>query len=141
MRYDIMFSVNNYEDYVFFPYAPEGLPISLPEQNNETYSGLSRDYRRIGTMGLRKLSWSGILPMKRDRWSFANKASPADGYSIVQFFEKWRPKKVPLRLIILDQFASCKINMPVTVDSFEVSVRRTGDYNYTISVTEYRFIT
>ncbi len=140
MQYSIMFGVNNFEEKVIFPYAPEGLQLSLPEQNNETYSGLTQDYRRIGTMGLRKLSWSGILPMLSHKTSFMDFYSPDDGWDIVRFFEKWRPKKVPFRLVIYDNLGCCKINMPVTVDSFEISVRHSGDYDYTISVTEYRFI-
>ena len=49
-------------------------------------------------------------------------------------------KKVPFRLIVLDSKGAARLNMPVTVDSFDVTVRKNGDLEYSIAVTEYRFI-
>lgn len=58
----------------------------------------------------------------------------------VDFFDRWRDKKVPFRLIVLDSKGAARLNMPVTVDSFDVTVRKNGDLEYSIAVTEYRFI-
>lgn len=63
-----------------------------------------------------------------------------DGWAYVDFFNRWRDKKVPFRLIVLDSKGSARLNMPVTIDSFDVSVRKSGDLEYSIAVTEYRFI-
>lgn len=59
---------------------------------------------------------------------------------ICRFFDGWRDKKVPFRLIVLDSKGAARLNMPVTVDSFDVTVRKNGDLEYSIAVTEYRFI-
>ena len=47
---------------------------------------------------------------------------------------------MPFRLIILDSGGVARLNIPVTVDDFSVTVRRSGDLNYSVSVTEYRFV-
>lgn len=122
------------------PHAPPDFPLPEPEQHNEVYTGLSRDYNRIGTLSLRALSWSGVLPVGK-RYPFMPREALTDGWAYVSFFQRWREKKVPFRLVVLDSGGTCRLNMPVTVDTFEISVRRNGDLNYTISVTEYRFVT
>ena len=45
------------------PHVPPDFPLPEPEQNNETYEGLSRDYRRIGTLGLLPYAWESIVPV------------------------------------------------------------------------------
>lgn len=47
--YKIIISVNNNEEVWTLPHCPPDFPIPQPEQHHETYEGLSRDYRRIGT--------------------------------------------------------------------------------------------
>lgn len=137
--YKIIFSVNNNEEVWVMPHCPPDFPLSQAEQHHETYEGLSRDYRRIGTMGLRTLSWTALLPIRRH--SFMPREAYKDGWAYVDFFERWRDRKVPFRLIVLDSKGVARLNMPCTVDSFEVSVRQSGDLEYSITVTEYRFIT
>lgn len=139
IAYKVIFSVNNNEEVYTLPHVPVDFPLPLAEQHNETYEGLSADYRRIGTMGLRQLSWSGLLPVGR-RYPFMPPEALEDGWAYVSFFERWRPQKVPFRMIVLDSGGVSRLNMPCTVDSFEASVRRNGDIAYTISITEYRFV-
>lgn len=121
------------------PHVPADFPLPLPEQLNETYEGLSRDWRRIGTMGLRQLAWSSIFPVGH-RYAFMPPESLTDGWAYVSFFDRWRDRKVPFRMIVLDGAGMCRLNMPVTVDKLDVTVRRNGDLAYSIAVTEYRFI-
>lgn len=54
--YKIIISVNNNEEVWTLPHCPPDFPIPQPEQHHETYEGLSRDYRRIGTLGLRHMA-------------------------------------------------------------------------------------
>lgn len=61
MAYKVIISVNNNEEVFTLPHVPVDFPLPEPEQNNETYEGLSKDYRRIGTMGLRQLSWDSFF--------------------------------------------------------------------------------
>ena len=136
--YKIIISVNNNEEVWTLPHCPPDFPIPQPEQHHETYEGLSRDYRRIGTLGLRHMEWTALLPVRR--YSFMPSEASADGWAYVDFLSRWRDKKVPFRLIVLDSKGAARLNMPVTVDSFDVTVRKNGDLEYSIAVTEYRFI-
>lgn len=136
--YKIIFSVNNNEEVWTLPHCPPDFPIPQPEQHHETYEGLSRDYRRIGTLSLRHMEWTALLPVHR--YSFMPSEASADGWAYVDFFDRWRDKKVPFRLIVLDSKGAARLNMPVTVDSFDVTVRKNGDLEYSIAVTEYKFI-
>ena len=63
--YKIIISVNNNEEVWTLPHCPPDFPIPQPEQHHETYEGLSRDYRRIGTLSLRHMEWTALLPVRR----------------------------------------------------------------------------
>ena len=63
--YKVIFSVNNNEEVWTLLHAPADLEIPSPAQSNETYTGLSRNYRRIGTMELISMSWKVLLPVGR----------------------------------------------------------------------------
>ena len=63
--YKIIISVNNNEEVWTLPHCPPDFPIPQPEQHHETYEGLSRDNRRIGTLGLRHMEWTALLPVRR----------------------------------------------------------------------------
>lgn len=121
------------------PHVPPDFPLPEPEQHNETYTGLSKDYRRIGTLGLRQYSWDSFFPVGH-RYAFMPPEASENGWDYVAFFQRGRERKVPFRMIVLDSSGVCRLNTPITVDSFETSVRRNGDIAYSISCTEYRFV-
>lgn len=150
--YQVHFAANNFEESVLLPHVPPDFPLHLREQNNETYTGISRDYRRIGSMGLRQFSWSSFFPVQKEKnpikvrpYSFMPLHSKGDGWEYVRFFWRWRERDVPLRLIVIDcpRFGETypRLSMPCTVDKFDINVARNGDIHYTITVTEYRFVT
>ena len=139
MAYKVIISVNNNEEVFTLPHVPVDFPLSEPEQHNETYEGLSKDYRRIGPMGLRQLSWESFFPVGR-RYPFMPPESLEDGWAYVSFFQRWRDRKVPFRMIVLDSSGVARLNMPITIDRLDLSIRRNGDIAYNITVTEYRFI-
>ena len=121
------------------PHVPPDFPLPEPEQNNETYEGLSRDYRRIGTLGLRPYTWESIFPVGR-RYPFMPPEASDNGWDYVAFFQRGRERKIPFRMIVLDSGGACRLNTPVTVDALDLSVRRNGDIAYSIRCTEYRFV-
>ena len=84
------------------------------------------------------MEWTALLPVRR--YFFMPSEASADGWAYVDFLSRWRDKKVPFRLIVLDSKGAARLNMPVTVDSFDVTVRKNGDLEYSIAVTEYKFI-
>lgn len=139
IAYKVILSFNNNEEVMVLPHVPPDFPLPEPEQHNETYTGLSKDYRRIGTLGLRQYSWDSFFPVGH-RYAFMPPEASENGWDYVAFFQRGRERKVPFRMIVLDSSGVCRLNTPITVDSFEPSVRRNGDIAYSISCTEYRFV-
>lgn len=137
--YKIVFSINNNEEVMTLPCVPVDFPLPEPEQHNEVYNGLSRDYNRIGTLGLRTMQWSSIFPVGH-RYAFMPRDATTDGWAYVDFFRRGRERKLPFRIIVMDSGGICRLNMPCTVDALEASVRRNGDINYSITITEYKFL-
>lgn len=138
MSYKVIMSYNNNEEVMVLPHVPVDFPLPEPDQHNETYEGLSRDYRRIGTLGLRAYAWESIFPVRR--YPFMPPEASANGWDYVAFFRRGRERKLPFRLIVLDGGGACRLNTPVTVDTLDIAVRRNGDIAYSITCTEYRFV-
>ena len=139
IAYKVIISYNNNEEVMVLPHVPPDFPLPEPEQHNETYTGLSKDYRRIGTLGLRQYSWDSFFPVGH-RYAFMPPEASDNGWDYVAFFQRGRERKVPFRMIVLDSSGVCRLNTPITVDSLDTSVRRNGDIAYSISCTEYRFV-
>ena len=139
IAYKVIISYNNNEEVMVLPHVPPDFPLPEPEQHNETYTGLSKDYRRIGTLGLRQYSWDSFFPVGH-RYAFMPPEASENGWDYVAFFQRGRERKVPFRMIVLDSSGVCRLNTPITVDLLDTSVRRNGDIAYSISCTEYRFV-
>ena len=137
--YKVILSFNNNEEVMTLPHVPPDFPLNEPEQHNEAYVGLSRDYRRIGTLAARPYSWTGLLPVGHP-YAFMPPEASENGWDYIGFFQRGRERKIPFRMIVLDSSGTPRLNTPITVDSLEVTVRRNGDLDYTISCTEYRFV-
>lgn len=134
---DITFSANNREEVVVLPVVPPEIKIKIG-QANEGYSGLSKNINLIGNVELRTVEISSIFVNRKYPW-IRSKSSPyADTY--INFFEKWRNRHVPIRIVITNKDGSEYLNMACSVDTFEYYKDQAGDIPYTLSLTEYFFI-
>ncbi len=134
---DIVFSANNRAEVMIIPIVPNDISIEQ-SQSNDTYTGLSMDLNMIGNLGLRTLELSSIFPVNKN-YKFIKANSNANGWDYVDFFNKWRGKKVPIRIVITDG-AEERLNMACTVDNFSYSVDKAGDIAYSLSLREYVFV-
>ena len=134
---DIVFSANNRAEIIVLPVVPPDISIEQA-QANETYTGLSMDLNIIGNVGLRTLEISSFFPVNKNYY-FQKANSNADGHDYVDFFERWRGKHVPIRIVITEGVVE-RLNMACTVDSFTHSTDKVGDINYTLTLREYVFV-
>lgn len=134
---DIVFSANNRQEVMILPVVPPDIAIEQA-QANDTYTGLSMDLNIIGNVGLRSLEISSFFPVNKN-YPFVKANSNADGWAYIDFFKRWRAKKVPIRIVITDNNIE-RLNMACTVDSFTYSVDKMGDISYTLSLREYVFV-
>lgn len=136
--YKIIFSINNNEEAVVLPAVPPDFGPEIP-QNNDTFSGISKDYNLLGTMGLWSFTIESFFPVGR-RYSFMPADAAEDGWSYVAFFDRNRPRRLPFRCVVLDSSGVCRLNSACSIDTFSWRVKRNGDIAYSMTVREYRFI-
>lgn len=88
----------------------------------------------IGGKGLRRFSFSSFFPSKLYSFvSFLNYKKPK---YYIDFFEKYRDARVPLRIIIVDKYRVV-LNMLCRYN-FTYSFRdKAGDVPYTLDIKEY----
>lgn len=135
---DMTFSADNRAEILVLPFVAPDTKVSEP-QNNETFTGLSRDINLIGTMGLRTLTINSWFP---DRpLPFGNRSAPVGAQTYIQFFRRWREARVPLRVVWTDTDGRELLNMPCTIDSFDWSpAGRMGRIQYSLTAREYNLV-
>lgn len=136
---DIVFSVNNNEKIMILPVVPVGMPEINSPQENEEFDGINGKLNLQGNMGLKTVSISSFFPNKK--YSFAKAGSSSNGWDYVSFFETYRKKKLPFRIVVTTSKGKKVLNIPVTVDNFSYSVDKIGDIPYTLELKEYPIVT
>lgn len=136
---DIIVSANNNEEVLVLPIVPPNISISIP-QDHEDFDSIQGKIKLIGPMGLRTLTLESFFPVNKN-YSFIRPGSEKDGWQYVNFFEKWRAKRVPMRIIITSKDDHKRLNMPFVVNDFSWAIDRIGDIKYTLTIEEYRFVT
>ena len=134
----IVFSANNNEEIKKLPIVPDFLNVSLLQNNTEVKTINAGVINLIGDLGLRTFSIKSFFPTRKYSW--LRDATDIDGWSYVNFFKKWRERKVPIRVVIIHADESELINMPCTIDSFTYGIKKNKDIMYTLEIREYRFV-
>lgn len=133
----VIFSANNNEEIMVLPYVPPGTAITQ-DQANEEFKTTTGVLNLIGNMGLKHLSIASFFPTQEYKW--IPKEASADGWEYVDFFNKWRDAKVPVRIVVISKQNKEILNMACLIDSFSYSEKRNGDISYSLEVSEYRFV-
>jgi len=135
---DIIFSANNNEEIKIMPVVPNDIEIAQ-SQNNEEFETLnSGTLNLIGDLGLRSLSIQSFFPCNEYRW--IKKGASSDGWSYVDFFQKWRKRGVPIRIVMISKTGREVLNMACTIDGFTPAEKRNGDISYSLEIKEYTFV-
>lgn len=136
---DIVFSANNNEEIMVMPIVPPEINIGAP-QDHEDFESVAGKIKLIGEIGLRTLSLESFWPVNKN-YAFVRPGSEKDGWKYVDFFEKWRAKKVPMRVIVTTKDGHKRLNMACLVNNFSYAIDKVGDIKYTLEIEEYRFVT
>lgn len=132
----VFISINNNEEVIQLPVPPSD--FSMPDPwNNEKVDGLQQTLNLIGIRGLQTIEIKSFFPIRdypflqnRDMW----------GMEYVNTIKRWRERRIPIRIIIVDSIGNKIINLPVTIDEFEYGMRKDGDIYYLLLMTEFKFI-
>jgi len=133
---NVFLSINNNAEVMQLPVPPAEYAAPSP-WNNERVDGLQQSLNLIGTKGLRTVEIKSFFPI-RDYPFLQNRSMWGQEY--VDTIERWRDMKVPIRLVIKDSKGSQSLNMAVTIDNFEPSVKRDGDIYFTMQMTEFPLV-
>ena len=127
---DIFLSVNNREQIVQLPVVPSEFTITKPRKNDTFETATQGDLKLLGPEGLRGIVINSFFPV-RDYPFLRSRAYK--GFEYVYIIDTWLAAKLPIRLIITDT----PINMAVTIDNFEYTVKQDGDLNYTLECVSF----
>ena len=133
----VFLSINNNEEVFQLPVPPAEYTVPSPWKN-EQVDGLQQTLNLIGIKGLRSIEIASFFPTKdypflqnREMW----------GMEYVDTLERWRERRVPIRIIIVaDSRGEKNLNMAVTIDEFEHGMKQDGDIYFTLQLTEFPFI-
>lgn len=122
------------QEIVNIPVVQNIEPVNCETMDEEFNTINGKTLNLIGGKELRNFSFSSFFPSKRYSFvSFFNFQPPK---YYINFFEKYRDARVPLRIIIVDKYrvvlnTLCRYN-------FTYSFRdKAGDVPYTLDIKEY----
>ncbi|SDZ19421.1 hypothetical protein [Tindallia californiensis] len=136
MSVEIYLSINNNEEVIQLPAPPEQYEIDSPF-GSETFESIMQAFNLPGTRGLKTLEISSFFPVRN--YPFLQNRSMW-GMDYVDTIERWRDRRLPMRLIIVSRRRTLSINMPITIDDFQYSTDKSGDIKYTMSIREFTLV-
>lgn len=117
---------------LIIPIVPNNLKIAY-KNDNVVIETLKGKINIPTGSDLTKVSWESFFPTKE--YSYAAVGSDTNGWNYVDFFKS--KKKEPFRIVITNDDKKTILNSLVTLDSFETSVDKVGDINYSIAMSEF----
>lgn len=133
----IFLSINNNEEVIELPVIPEEVRLNSAF-SNDTFDSMKQQLNIIRLRELIPFEIKSFFPIRdypflrsRELW----------GMEYVEILERWRDRRVPLRLIVTnDEPNGFNLNMAVTIDNFEYGTGKSGDIDYNLSLKEFVFV-
>lgn len=133
---DIIISADNNAQIITIPILPTNMPELIQNFKHETFTTINSELNLIGNKSLQTVSFSSFFPHLQ--YDFARAYFPIDYY--INFFTKYTDEKKPFRMILLGHNDTLISNLAYTINDFNYYLDRVGDAQYTINMTEYRFL-
>jgi hypothetical protein len=134
----VFISINNNEEVLQLPVPP--MKYTIPDPwNNQKVEGLKQSLNLIGLRGLQSITIESFFPIEGHDYPFLQNRTMW-GRQYVETIKRWRERRFPIRLIIIDNAGNQDVNMAVTIDDFQTEVRQDGDIYYTLAMTEFPFV-
>lgn len=135
---DIIISVNNNQKILIFPVVPPDIAIEDPSEN-ETFDTIQNGKLKIfGNNGLRRVGIDSFFPTKPYPW--IKRGASSNGWEYVEFFQTYKRKKMPMRIVITTKDGQERLNMACTCENFTHAVDKAGDIKYTLEFEEFPLV-
>lgn len=131
---DIFVSSEDRKEVLQLPIIPPDFEGVKFPHNNQTFSTISEgDVKLIGKEGLKSIALKSWFPMKE--YSYAK--SPLLGTEAKEFFVKWKKKRRPIRVVIVNDNGYEFHNELYAIDDFVFGYDRAGDMTYSLSLEQF----
>lgn len=127
---DIFVSSEDRKEVLQLPIIPKELDIKFPHNNKTISTTSAGDIKLIGMPGLKGIVLKSWFPMKE--YSFAK--SPLLGIEAKEFFVKWKRKRRPIRIVIVNNNGYEFHNELYAIDEFIFGYDVVGDMAYTLDL-------
>lgn len=134
-KYDIYIANYAKTKALKFPILPSNLPTISRGVQNETFETYwNGSFNFIEKAGLTSFSLEGWLPDQD--YSFARSKTLAPEF--IALFNYAIDNVEPVQVLIICSDGSTFLNDLFSIESFDHSIRKNGDYNYSISFKQWR---
>lgn len=134
---NLVVSADNNREILVFPLLPRYLKPQSSSNNEEFKTINNGTINILGDLGLKSLSVESLFPKKKETWA---KAGSVEGQKYVDFFNKWRGKGFPIRVILSTKDGREVLNMACSIEVFDYCYDRVENIKYSLNLKEYRFI-
>jgi len=130
---DVFLSTNNRQQVLQLPVVPAEFTVTKPQKNEVFETVTQGDLKLVGTPGLKGITINSFFPLRdypflRDR--------TYKGFEYVYIIDTWILQNLPIRLIITET----PINMAVSVENFEYTIKKDGDLHYILELGEFKLL-
>lgn len=134
-NYDIYIANYKKTKVLQLPILPPNLPSISKTIANETFETYwNGSFNFIEKVGLQSLTLEGWLPSKS--YNFARSKSKAKAF--ITLFNYAIDNVEPIQILITCSDGSTYLNNIFAIENFEYSVRKNGDYNYSLGLKQWR---
>lgn len=131
---DIFVSDENRKEVLQLPIIPDNFEGVKFPHNNQVFQTISDgDIKLIGMPGLKSIPLNSWFPMKE--YPFAK--SPLMGTEAKEFFVKWKRKRRPIRVIIVNNNGYEFHNELYAIEEFTFGYDRAGDMTYSLALEQF----
>lgn len=119
---------------LIIPVVPSEIPIINPTKN-QVFETINKDLNIIGNEGLKEISWESFFPNKE--YSFAAVGSDTNGWNYVDFINKCKKNKQPIRIVYTSNDKHTILNMLASIEKWEYKTDKVGDIKYSLGLKEW----
>lgn len=135
MGYDIYISNKDKSKVLKLPIIPSELPtLNYSIENEEFKSYSNGTYNFIKEQGLYNFTLESWLPIKK--YSFAK--SDVLAKDVLDLLDYSVENKQYIQVVIIKSDGSTYVNNKFSIESLNYSVKRNGDFNYSLGLKKYR---
>ena len=120
---------------LIIPVVPPEIPIVNPTKN-QVFETINGDLNIIGNEGLKEFGWDSFFPCKE--YKFAAVGSSKNGWDYVDFINKCKKNKEPIRIVATTDDKHTVLNILASIEKWEYRIDKAKDIKYSLGLKEFK---